>query len=181
MIRSISALIALLLVGGALAHAQEPRLVVPNLRGIHPEDTNRPDPGKDVAKLYASPREAALAAFQAGYKSATATEKRLERAMGLFLLSLRRDPTLAAALFNLGILCAQSSRWSDAISCQSEFQMQPAVEPAWLKSSASEVERLKTIMRLEGTAEGKLRRRFDTELWPVDRKSTRLNSSHLGI
>src|ERR1035438_7927752 len=92
---------------------------------------------------------------------------RLERAMGLFLLSLRRDPTLAKALFNLGILCAQSSRWSDAISFQSEFQMQPAVEPAWLKSSASEVERLKTIMRLEGTAEGKLRRRFDTELWPV--------------
>src|ERR1035438_10122169 len=92
---------------------------------------------------------------------------RLERAMGLFLLSLRRDPTLAKALFNLGILCAQSSRWSDAISFQSEFQMQPAVEPAWLKSSASEVERLKTIMRLEGTAEGKLRRRLDTELWPV--------------
>jgi tetratricopeptide (TPR) repeat protein len=87
--------------------------------------------------------------------------------MGLFLLSLRRDPTLAKALFNLGILCAQSSRWSDAISFQSEFQMQTGVEPAWLKSSASEAELLKTIMRLEGTAEGQLRRRFDMELWPV--------------
>ena len=164
---SFSALIALVLLGGARAHAQEPRLVLPNLRDVYSDKVNRPDPGKDVAKLYASPRQAALAAFQAGYKSATATEKRLERAMGLFLLSLRRDPTLAKALFNLGILCAQSSRWSDAISFQSEFQMQTGVEPAWLKSSASEAELLKTIMRLEGTAEGQLRRRFDMELWPV--------------
>ena len=167
MTRSFSALIALVLLGGARAHAQEPRLVLPNLRDVYSDKVNRPDPGKDVAKLYDSPREAALAAFQAGYKSATATEKRLERAMGLFLLSLRRDPTLAKALFNLGILCAQSSRWSDAISFQSEFQMQTGVEPAWLKSSASEAELLKTIMRLEGTAEGQLRRRFDMELWPV--------------
>ena len=167
MTRSFSALIALVLLGGARAHAQEPRLVLPNLRDVYSDKVNRPDPGKDVAKLYDSPREAALAAFQAGYKSATATEKRLERAMGLFLLSLRRDPTLAKALFNLGILCAQNSRWSDAISFQSEFQVQTGVEPAWLKSSASEAERLKTIMRLEGTAEGQLRRRFDMELWPV--------------
>ena len=167
MIRSFSALLALVLLGGALAHAQEPRLVLPHLRDVYSDNVNRPDPGKDIAKLYSSPREAALAAFQAGYKSATAAEKRLERAMGLFLLSLRRDPTLAKALFNLGILCAQSSRWSDAISFQSEFQMQSAGEPTWLKSSASEVERLKTIMRLEGTAEGQLRRRFDMELWPV--------------
>jgi tetratricopeptide (TPR) repeat protein len=167
MIRSFSALLALVLLGGALAHAQEPRLVLPNRRDVYPDNVNRPDPGKDIAKLYSSHREAALAAFQAGYKSATATEKRLERAMGLFLLSLRRDPTLAKALFNLGILCAQSSRWSDAISFQNEFQMQSAVELAWLKSSASEVERLKTIMRLEGTADGQLRRRFDMELWPV--------------
>ena len=164
MIRSFSALIALVLLGGALAHAQEPRLVVPKLRGVNLDDASRPDPSKDVAKLYASPREAALAAFQAGYKSATAAEKRLERAMGLFLLSLRRDPTLAKALFNLGILCAQSSRWSDAISFQSEFQMQPAVEPAWLKSSASEVERLKTIIQLDGTPEGKRRMQFDRDL-----------------
>ena len=93
MIRSFSALIALVLLG-ALAHAQDPpRLVVPNLRGIHPEDASQPDTGKDAAKLYANPREAALAAFQAGYKSATAKEPRPERAMGLFLLSLRRDPT----------------------------------------------------------------------------------------
>src|SRR5450759_5076754 len=143
MIRSFSVLIALVLLGGALAHAQEPpRLVVPKLRGVYSDDANRQDPAKDMVKLYSSPREAALAAFQAGYKSATAAEKRLERAMGLFLLSLRRDPTLAKALFNLGILCAQSSRWSDAISFQSEFQMQSAGEPTWLKSSASEVERL---------------------------------------
>jgi hypothetical protein len=60
---------------------------------LYSDNVNRPEPGKDIAKLYASHREAALAAFQAGYKSATATEKRLERAMGLFLLSLRRDPT----------------------------------------------------------------------------------------
>ena len=177
MIRSFSALIALVLLGGALAHAQEPRLVVPKLRGVNLDDVSRPDPSKDVAKLYASPREAALAAFQAGYKSATAAEKRLERAMGLFLLSLRRDPTLAKALFNLGILCAQASRWSDAISFQSEFQMQSAVEPAWLKSSASEVERLKTIIQLDGTPEGKRRMQFDRDLGLVlkmtdpDRKS----------
>jgi tetratricopeptide (TPR) repeat protein len=120
-----------------------------------------------MVDLYASHREAALAAFQAGYKSATATEKRLERAMGLFLLSLRRDPTLAKSLFDLGILCAESSRWSDAVSFQSEFQMQPGLEPAWLKSSASEVERLKTIMRLESTPDGQQRRRFDVALWPV--------------
>ena len=168
MTRWCSVLMALVLLGGALAHAQEPpRLVVPNLRGVHADDVNRPDPGKDVAKLYAGPREAALAAFQAGYKSATATEKRLERAMGLFLLSLRRDPTLAKALFNLGILCAESSRWGDAISFQNEFQMQPGLEPALLKASASEVERLKTIMRLEGSPEGQQRRRFDVVLWPV--------------
>src|ERR1035441_7001772 len=117
MIRSFSALIALVLLGGALAHAQEPpRMVVPNLRGIHPEDANRPDTGRNMVDIYATHREAALAAFQAGYKSATAKEPRLERAMDLFLLSLRRDPTLAKALFNLGILCAhaQVERWSDA-------------------------------------------------------------------
>src|ERR1035441_1696421 len=102
MTRSFSALIALVLLGGA-GRAQEPRLVLPNLRDVYSDKVNRPDPGKDVAKLYDSPREAALA----------------------------------------------------------------AVEPAWLKSSASEAERLKTIMRLEGTAEGQLRRRFDMELWPV--------------
>src|ERR1017187_388447 len=164
MIRSFSALLALVLLGGALAHAQEPRLVLPNRRDVYPDNVNRPDPGKDIAKLYSSHREAALAAFQAGYKSATATEKRLERAMGLFLLSLRRDPTLAKALYNLGILCALSSRWSDAISFQSEFQMQSAVEPAWLKSSASEVELLKTIIQLDGTPEGKRRMQFDRDL-----------------
>src|SRR5450755_2657487 len=167
MTRSFSALIALVLFGGVLAHAQEPRLVVPRLRGVNLDDANRPDPSKDVAKLYASPREAALAAFQAGYKSATATEKRPERAMGLFLLSLRRDPTLAKSLYNLAVLCAQGSRWEDAISFQREFQMQPDLDPAWLKSSTAELERLRTISQLEGTPEGKNRRRFDREVWLV--------------
>ena len=36
-----------------------------------------------------------------------------------------------------------------------------------MKASQLEVVRLKTILRLEGTAEGKIRRRFDLALWPV--------------
>ena len=126
MIKLCPALLALVFLGGTIAHAQEPpKLLVPKLRGVTFEDTHPAEPSKDAAALYASPREAALAAFQAGYRSATATEKRSERAMGLFLLSLRRDPTLAKALFNLGILCAQDSRWEDAIGFQGEFQKQP--------------------------------------------------------
>jgi len=163
MIKLFSALLALVLLGYAPAHAQE-AVVLPNtnLGAAKP-----PDLSKDMVNLYASHREAALAAFQAGYKSATATERRPERAMGLFLLSLRRDPTLAKSLYNLAVLCAQGSRWEDAISFQREFQMQPDLDPAWLKSSTAELERLRTISQLEGTPEGKIRRRFDSELWLV--------------
>ena len=171
MIRPVAFIVAVGLLGMALADAQEPaRLVLPKLSGANPDGSNLPDPNKDrdpTVKLYASPREAALAAFQAGYKSATSPQPNRERAMGMFLLSLRRDPTLAKSLYNLGILCAQDSRWDDAITFQNEFLKQPELEAAWKKSSTDELERLRTIARLERNPEGKLRKRYDIALWRV--------------
>lgn len=165
MIRPIPFILAISLLGSALAYAQDPpKLSLPRLSNLKadappPADSTKEEP------LYLNPREAALAAFKAGYADAGRSNR--ERAIAMFLLSLRRDPTLAKSLYNLAVLCAQGGRWSDAINFQNEFLKQPQLDSTWKKSSGDELERLRQLELLDRTPEGKARRKYDEALWKV--------------
>src|SRR4051794_15372381 len=97
-----------------LALGQPRELSLPKLTGDRVTSSKPSGPGTSteipVVKLYQSPRQAALAAFQAGYKGATA-ESNPVRGVRLFLVALQRDPKLVNSLYNLGILCVQMKRW----------------------------------------------------------------------
>jgi tetratricopeptide (TPR) repeat protein len=124
-------------------------------------------PKIDSLANYTDRREAALAAFQAGFQAATVERKR-DRATRLMLLALRRDPTLDEALYNLGVLCAQYGRWSDAISFHREAQ-QRSSDPELAKLIAAELKRLEAVASLEATSEGSKRRQYGIRFLAVSR------------
>ena len=76
-------------------------------------------PGNDMIVRYANRREAAIAALKAGNEAAT-TSRGPERPLGLFLLAARRDPSFAAALYDVGIMCARQEKWDDALNFYKE-------------------------------------------------------------
>lgn len=166
--RLIALCVTIGLAGTALLNAQDdlPPLTLPPISGAIAPAANAAAtaPVTDPVKLYDSPAQAALAAFQAAYKAATAPEPRRERAIHLFLLSLQRDPKLAKALYNLAVLCALDSRWQDAISFQKEFQMQSGADPALVQTSNAELKRVQLLDTLSKDAKGQQTRRFDVQL-----------------
>ena len=155
MFRPLFVLIALVPAGHAVAQPRE--LKLPNVPGGRSVQSPVDGPEQsDPIDSYRSRREAALAAFQSGYKAAT-VERKNSRAYGLFLLALRRDPQIPAALYNLGILCAREMRWTDALLFLREARLKAPPDSEIGRLAAHEIERAE----LMGTAEGSKRRDFD--------------------
>lgn len=144
---------------GCICAQDLPPLVMPHTD----RSASKPEaPVQDVTVNYANRHEAALAAFQAGYKAA-AVERNRTRAIRLLLVALRRDPQLPPALFDMAVLCSQENRWRDAISFLQEAQKQAAANSEVAPLAAAELKRVETVERLESTGAGKTRRQFDTE------------------
>jgi len=161
MFKTILALIAVALLAPIFARAQ---MVIPGVRGK--QEAEGPKTDDDLYPYGGSSgrHTAAVEAFQDAYTAAAAHR---DRAMRLFLVSLRREP-MPKALYNLGILCARDfpPRWEDALSFQREAQQQTGdLEVA--KLASLEIERLRAVMELESTPAGKQQRDFDMKFVPV--------------
>jgi tetratricopeptide (TPR) repeat protein len=154
---------------GRICAQEPPPLVMPHVGGDRFGAKQEAALVKDPVVNYANRREAALAAFQAGYKAA-AVEHKPERAMRLLLIALRRDSQFPPALFDMAVLCSQVTRWHDAILFLREAQKQAGADSEIAKLAAAELERLETIERLESTPDGRKRRQFDIEFVPASRK-----------
>jgi tetratricopeptide (TPR) repeat protein len=146
----------------ALAQQEPRQLVLPTVPGEPSETGNKP--GIDPIANYKNAREAALAAFQAGYTAAIKGQSP-ERAMRLFLIALHRDAALPRALYNLGVLCThdREERWEDAINFQREAQRWADLDPETAKLAGTELERLQAIVDIESSPTGKRDRRFDIQ------------------
>ncbi len=160
-----------LIVGFALfhfAHAQEPPdLILPRTTGGN--SARVASVAKDPASSYSDRKEAARAALQAGYRAATVDHNR-GRAMQLLLVSLHREPLLAKALYDMGVLCAQDERWRDALSFYKAAQ-HASPDPQLAQLAADEIERVQAIELLESTPAGSKQRRFDVQLLAAIKKS----------
>ena len=169
MLRSVlrSVLILLAAAGGSALLAQQ-EFKAPRIRGIEDRVKTSVAPAQDTdpsAKNYADRHEAAVAALQAAAK-----EKTRERAMRYLLISLRRDPDYARALYDLGLLCARDERWSDALSFYREV-LQKNPDPQLANAAKAEVGRVEAIEKMESTPAGKKHRQFDNALLDTVSKS----------
>jgi len=151
----------LLSVRGAVAQPRD--LVLPRT-GDRRESTKPPQAGDPLANYANNRREAALAAFQAGFKAATLEHNR-DRATRLMLVALRRDPSLDVALYDIGILCAQYARWEDAINFQKEARQRALPGSEVAKLAGAELERVEAVALLETSLEGAKRREYDRQFW----------------
>jgi tetratricopeptide (TPR) repeat protein len=150
-------------VGGALAQSM-PELRLPKLGGDRSVATSRASnlTLDDAVSRYKDRREAAVAAFQEAYKAAT-QQKNRARAMGLLLISLKRDPAYGKALFNMAALCEQEQSWNDALSFYKQTQQADA-DASLITLAAEQIVRVQEIARLESTPAGQKRRRYDIQL-----------------
>jgi len=168
MLRSILVVVAAGWAGGAWAQ-EPPQLKLPGIKGVEERlGTTRPSLQQtttDQLANYSNRHEAAVAAFQAGYK-AFSVEHNRDRATRLFLVALHRDPDYAKALYNVGVLCAGYERWQDALSFYNEAR-QKGPDPQLAKSIDAEIERVQAITQMEGAADGKKRRQFDSRLLEI--------------
>lgn len=121
----------------------------------------QPNIPKDPATMYASRHEASIAALKAA--NAAAATHQNDRAFNLFLIAAKRDPAFATVLYDLGLLCARSHRWTDA---ESFLKVIPFIEstPELKKSASDELARVLLIASLENSPEGKRRMEFDIAL-----------------
>jgi tetratricopeptide (TPR) repeat protein len=167
MFKTIFALIMIAPLAPALAQPQP--LSLPHTRGKSGTEEDKAAVTDPLANYGGSKgrHEAAVAAFQAAYEAAAGP--RHDRAIRLFLVSLRREP-MAKSLYDLGILCARDYRWDDAISFQREAQQQTA-DAEVAKLAAVELERLQTIVDLEGSPAGKELRAYDIRFMQVLNKA----------
>ena len=167
MLKTILVWTAIALLAPALAQPQE--LAIPSVRGKQSTDDTKAANDSYLLNYGGSKgrHEAAVAAFQVAYEAAAA--QRRDRAMRLFLVSLRREAT-AKALYNLGILCAHDERWEDALNFQREAQQQTA-DAEVAKLAALEIERLRAVMDLESTPAGQQQRAFDIQFLQVLNKA----------
>ena len=165
MMRSL-AILTLAAVQASLAQ-DLPRLRLPRTGGAESERVAAVV--KDPVSAYASRREAALAAQQAGYKAAT-VERHRARAMQFMLVSLRRDPFIAKSLYNMGLLCAEEERWHDALEFYRAAQKaEPESEAA--KLAAPEIERVQLLMDKMSTPEGRRQREVDAVLLKANKRA----------
>jgi len=161
MLRPIPMLMSLVAFGTICAQ-EPPPLTMPHVGGERFGAKQETAAVADPISSYRNRREAALAAFQAGYK-ASVVERKRERAIRLLLVALRRDPQLAPALFDMAVLCAQENRWRDSMSFLREAQKQATADSEIARLAATELARVEAIERLESTPEGKKQRQFDIE------------------
>jgi tetratricopeptide (TPR) repeat protein len=128
----------------------------------------------DLASPYASPRDGARHRLQVTMSQLQAT-RNVRAAVQCFADAFAADRTYAAAAFNLGIVAAIAEKWSDALAA---FEEAARLDPAGFgKLAAPSIERLRRVVALEASPEGKLRRRYDEALYPVIQKLTRLTAS----
>lgn len=157
MYRLTSFFVAVTVIPWGSALAQPQRLQLPRTSNL------APTPLGPLANYGNNRQEAALAAFQAGYKAAT-TEHNRDRATRFMLIALRRDPTLDRALYDIAILCEGYGRWHDALKFMEEAQQRTEPDSDVAKLARGEIERIKLIARLEDTPEGAKRRAYDIQL-----------------
>jgi tetratricopeptide (TPR) repeat protein len=150
-------------VGGALAQSM-PELRLPKLGGDRSVATSRASnlTLDDAVSRYKDRREAAVAAFQEAYKAAT-QQKNRARAMGLLLISLKRDPAYGKALFNMAALCEQEQSWNDALSFYKQTQQADA-DASLITLATQQIVRVQEVARLESTPAGQKQRRYDIQL-----------------
>jgi hypothetical protein len=109
---------------------------------------------------YQNKREAAVAALLAG-DDAENISRRRERALGMFMMSIGRDPSFAPAVFNLGVLSAKMGHWDDALKFYQEARRLDTANQLGDILDA-ELKRVNAIAQLESTPEGHRQRQFDT-------------------
>ena len=170
---AIFALVAITLaaINGTVLFAQAPaRLTLPGAVGHLANDAGPAATAIDITVRYGSRREAAIAALKAGNDAATVA-RAPQRALGLFLLSARRDPLFATAVYDLGVMCAREERWDDALNFYREA--------ATIDSSAemtrltqAEIARVQLIASLEKTPDGQRARQFDIRFLSLVAKQT---------
>lgn len=150
-------------VGGALAQSM-PELRLPKLGGDRSVVSDRASSVTlDTAvSRYQNRREAAVAAFQEAYKAAT-QQKNRARAMGLLLISLKRDPNFGKALYNMAALCEQEQSWNDALAFYKQTEQADA-DASLITLAAEQIVRVQEIARLESTPAGQRQRRYDIQL-----------------
>ena len=150
-------------IGGALAQPA-PELRLPKLSGDRSAQSSRAATLTldDAVSRYQNHREAAVAAFHEAYKAST-QQKNRARAMGLLLISLKRDPAFGKALFNMAALCEQQQSWNDALAFYKQTQQADA-DASLITLAAEQIVRVQEIARLEGTPAGQKQRRYDIQL-----------------
>jgi tetratricopeptide (TPR) repeat protein len=116
----------------------------------------------DPVSRYQNHREASIAAFKEAYTAATLQRNR-ERAMGLLLVSLQRNPAFGKALYDMAVLCEQQQNWRDAIAFYRQTGQSDA-DPALAALAGEQLARVQEIERLESTAAGQRQRQFDMQL-----------------
>jgi tetratricopeptide (TPR) repeat protein len=118
----------------------------------------------DLDTPYASPRDAARHRLQATLAELRAN-RNLKAAMQGFAEALLIDRTYSLAAFNLGVVATIAEKWQDALGA---FEEAARLDPNGLgKPALPQIERLRMIVALEATADGKRRRQYDEALYPL--------------
>jgi tetratricopeptide (TPR) repeat protein len=167
--KPLSAIPAFVFIAGSTAFGQSQILTLPPARGsrmasAQPAGPAAPGPALDpVFKYgYGNKREAAAASLLAGVDAAD-INRRNERALGLFIMAIERDPAYSRAIYNLGVMSARLSQWDDALKFYAEAKrVDPS--PDLVKLIDADSPRVEAIAALEATPDGKARRRYDTLL-----------------
>jgi len=163
MFRPASILPIAIAVGVAFGQAV-PELRLPRLNGDRSTASQRASnlTLEDAVSRYQNPHEAAVAAFQEAYKAAALQHNRA-RAMGLLLISLKRDPNFGKALFDMAELCEQEQTWADALAFYRQTQQSDA-DPALAALAGQQITRVEEIARLESTPAGQKQRQYNIQL-----------------
>jgi tetratricopeptide (TPR) repeat protein len=154
----------------ASAAAQGPGpIVMPNTRyrpGTAPGAASPCESFDPVFRFgYGNKHEASVAALLAGDDAENFGHNR-ERALGMFMMSIQRDPSYAPALFNLGVMSAKAERWDDAVKFYQEAHNLDTANQFGAIAEA-ELKRVERIAQLESTPDGQRQRHFDMQLAEV--------------
>ena len=131
----------------------------------------------DPVSRYKDRREAATAALQEAFKSATQHPPNRPRAMSLLLTSLTRDPNFGEALYDMAVVCELEQSWQDALSFYKQVQQADA-QPALMASAAEQIVRVQEIATLERTTAGQRQRQYDIQLLAA---VARINDPAVGL
>lgn len=117
----------------------------------------------DLDSPYASVRDAARHRFQATL-SELQSARNVKAGVQGFAEAFALDRTYAAAAFNLSIIAAVAEKWDDSLSALEEAGR---LDSNLAKMAAPQMERLRLLVKLEASPEGKRRRSYDEALYAV--------------